>query len=159
MTKYAGLLKRWIAAAPLSLLLAAHPLTVQVAGAPPSVDVKLSSAAAKDGGDDGGDSSGPGGGGGGDDHGGHGGGGDDHSGHGGDDDREDDRDDDRSGSRSGPHGEKLERRGGKIQVVYPDGYREELDGGWFEMRDPRGRTVIERRATPADRVRLEALFR
>ena len=36
---------------------------------------------------------------------------------------------------------------------------EELRDGLFRMRDPRGRTVIERRATAEDEARIEALLR
>jgi hypothetical protein len=56
-------------------------------------------------------------------------------------------------------GATVERTGGAFEVVYPDGYKEELRGGRFEMKDPRGRTVIERQATPEDIERLGRLLR
>ena len=134
-----------------------------------------------------GGNSGPGGGGdsgrgGGDDNGGHGGddgGGDDNGGHGGgdgtddnggpgggDDDggREDDNDDDENAFGhpdghylDGATGAKIEVGGGKIEIMYPDGWKEELENGIFELKDPSGRTVIERRATREDVARLRAI--
>ncbi len=141
-----------LAVAPLAVALAALPMALDLEGGSAALHIKLSAAAAKDGGGN----SGPGGGddGGDDDGGGNSG----HGGGGGDDDRGDRRDRD-SEHRSGPHGERIERRGGKIEVVYPDGYKETIEAGRFEMKDPRGRTVIERAATAEDRARLEALFR
>jgi len=106
---------------------------------------------AKDGGggDGGGGGSGSGGGsggGGGDDGGGSGRG---NSGRGGSDrDRDDDGEESGSGSR---------RRGGApdaVEVVYPGGWIERVEGGRLRMRDPRGRLVIDRRAAPADIERL-----
>jgi hypothetical protein len=106
------------------------------------------------GGDDGGDddNSGPGG----DDNRGPGGGGDDGDG------ADDDGHDDDFGRRDGHHidaatGAKIEVEGGKIEIVYPDGWKEELENGIFELKDPSGRTVIERRATREDVARLRAI--
>jgi hypothetical protein len=120
------------------------------------------------GGDD--DNSGPGRGG--DDHGGHGGdddnsgpgnGGDRGDDDGGDGDRrggDNDRDDD--GRRGAHHidpatGAKIEVEGGNIEIVYPNGWKEELENGRYELRDPSGRTVVERPATAEDIARLQAL--
>jgi hypothetical protein len=109
------------------------------------------------GGDDGsGDNSGPGG----DDHGG------DNRGAGGGGDRDggddDDGNDDDFGGRDGHHidgatGARIEVEGGNIEIVYPDGWKEELENGIFELKDPSGRTVIERRATSEDIARLRAI--
>ena len=55
------------------------------------------------------------------------------------------------------NGERIEINGGRIEVLYPDGWKEEIEGDVFELIDPAGRIVIERRATPADRARIEAI--
>jgi hypothetical protein len=39
-------------------------------------------------------------------------------------------------------------------VRHSDGITERIEGGRYEMRDARGRTIINRAATPADRARL-----
>lgn len=85
-----------------------------------------------------------------DDHGGSGG-------HGNDDD--DDDDDDKGGDHhvNPSTGDRVEVDGDNIQVLHPDGTKEEIDGGVYEMKDARGRTIIERRATQADIDRLAAL--
>ena len=44
-------------------------------------------------------------------------------------------------------GARIEVDGANIEVIYPDGWKEELQNGWFELKDPAGRTVVERRAT------------
>jgi hypothetical protein len=51
------------------------------------------------------------------------------------------------------------RNGGDAEVVYPDGWKEEIHDGIFELRDPDGRKVMERRATAADIARMRALSR
>lgn len=85
-----------------------------------------------------------------DDHGGSGGG------HGNDDD--DDDDDNGGDHRVNPStGDRVEVDGDNIQVLHPDGTKEEIDSGVYEMKDARGRTIIERRATQADIDRLTAL--
>lgn len=81
-----------------------------------------------------------------DDHGGSGGG------HGADDD--DDDDDDHINPQTG---DRVEVDGDNVQVLHPDGTKEEIDSGVYEMKDARGRTIIERRATQADIDRLTAL--
>nr|WP_214475365.1 hypothetical protein [Mesorhizobium sp. dw_380] len=91
--------------------------------------------------------SGPGSGGAGDDH-----GGADNSGPGNSDDH-----------RGADHhvnaatGDKVEVDGNKIEVTHPDGIQEEIENGRFEMKDALGRTIIDRRATPEDVNRLQAL--
>ena len=161
-------LRRWLVGAPLSAVIAVLPIGVNVFAESPSTIMKPYSAAAKDGGDDS-DSGGDSGHGGGDD-----GGGDSGPGGGGDDDddgddrddrrddreeREDRREDAAKERRTGPNGEKIERSGDRIRILYPDGYREEIEDGRFEMKDPQGRTVIKRAATSADLARIEALLR
>jgi hypothetical protein len=126
-----------------------------------------SSAAAKDGessnsGSGGGGNSGSNGGGGssGSGGGGNSGSGGGNSGRGGGDD--DGRDDgghhggDR-GSRRGPDGERIEYDGRRIRIIYPNGFREEIADGIFEMRDAVGRRIVRRRATPEDYARMRAL--
>jgi hypothetical protein len=178
-----AILRRLLGAtAAVAILTAATPLVPDVLDGVYPFDA--SSAAARRGGDDsgsrGGDSDNSGHGGGDDSgHGGHGGddnsgpgrGGDDsgHGGHGGDDnsgpgrgdDDHDDGDDD-FGRRGGHHidratGAKIEVEGNSIEIVYPDGWKEELENGIFELKDPSGRTVIERRATRRDIARLRAI--
>jgi hypothetical protein len=56
---------------------------------------------------------------------------------------------------TGPDGTKVEVTGNDIEVTYSDGWREEIEAGQYEMKDPNGNTVVERPATPADRSRLE----
>jgi hypothetical protein len=44
-------------------------------------------------------------------------------------------------------------------VRHPNGTVERITSGRYEMRDARSRTIVNRRATDADRVRLETLSR
>jgi hypothetical protein len=176
---FAATLRRLLAATSAAAILTAVTLLVadRFDAANP---FDASSAAARNGGDNSGsggggsDDSGSGGG-----NSGHGGGdddGDDNSGRGGGDDDEGD-----SGENSGPGGgddddryendfgypdghyvdgdtgARIEVDGGKIKIVYPDGWKEELENGIFELKDPSGRTVIERRATGEDVARLRAI--
>jgi hypothetical protein len=61
----------------------------------------------------------------------------------------------RSGVATASPGSRQGRRDdGDIFVVYPDGWREEVVGGRYELRDPQGRTVSRRGATSADRARM-----
>ena len=53
-------------------------------------------------------------------------------------------------------GTKIEVFGDKIEVTYGDGWKEEIEAGRYELKDPAGNTVVERPATAADRNRLEA---
>lgn len=41
-----------------------------------------------------------------------------------------------------------------VQIRYRNGYREQVAKGRFIMKDAKGRTIIDRRATTVDRVRL-----
>ena len=54
-------------------------------------------------------------------------------------------------------GDKVDVSGNKITVTHPDGIVEKVDSGRFKMQDALGRTIIDRRATPADVSRLKAL--
>jgi len=63
------------------------------------------------------------------------------------------------GHHIGPSGENIEVRGNRIQVIYPNGWKEELKDGLFEMRDPVGRIVVKRSATLKDRARMRLLLR
>ena len=47
------------------------------------------------------------------------------------------------------HGERNPER-----MTHRNGYREQVAKGRFVMKDAKGRTVIDRRATTADRIRL-----
>ena len=52
---------------------------------------------------------------------------------------------------------RVESAGGAIEVHYPNGWKEELAGGRYELKDPNNNTVVERPATAADVRRLRAL--
>jgi hypothetical protein len=169
---FAAILRRLLAATAAAAILTAVTLLV-----PDRFDAanpfNASSAAARNGGDNsgsggGGDDGGSGGSdnsGHGSDNSGHGGdnsgpGGDDNSGPGGGDD--DDGHENDLGYSDGHYvdgdtGARIEIDGGKIEIVYPDGWKEELEDGIFELKDPSGRTVIERRATGEDVARLRAI--
>ncbi|MER9338042.1 hypothetical protein NKJ06_29450, partial [Mesorhizobium sp. M0293] len=54
-------------------------------------------------------------------------------------------------------GDKVDVTGNKITVRHPDGITEKVENGRFKMEDALGRTIIDRRATPADVSRLKAL--
>lgn len=51
-------------------------------------------------------------------------------------------------------GARVEISGNDIEVVHPDGTKEEIENGRFERKDVNGRTVVERPATDADVARL-----
>jgi hypothetical protein len=137
-----------------------------------------------DGGGGGGDRGGDHGGGdrGGDDRGGDDRGGDDR---GGDDHDRGDRDDDRRHGRHddddhrGRHGRdsrpsnlaeffsldrergsvaKAESEGTALEVTYSDGWKEEVENGRYELKDPTNQTVVERAATQSDIDRLNSAF-
>jgi hypothetical protein len=66
----------------------------------------------------------------------------------------------RSGIVSVPIGTqatKIEASGSSIEVTYGTGWREEIEAGRYELKDPNNNTVIQRTATPADVNRLRAL--
>jgi hypothetical protein len=49
---------------------------------------------------------------------------------------------------------RIERAAGGIEVIYATGWKEELESGRYELKDPNNNTVVERPATDADRARL-----
>jgi hypothetical protein len=51
----------------------------------------------------------------------------------------------------------VEVRGERIIIRYTDGFREEIARGILTLKDPKGRTVIKRPTTAADKARLTAL--
>lgn len=55
-------------------------------------------------------------------------------------------------------GVKFKIKGKDIEVRYPNGMREEIHNGLYEMKDRWGRRIVKRSATPADRVRLIAII-
>ncbi|MBZ9799694.1 hypothetical protein [Mesorhizobium sp. ES1-4] len=54
-------------------------------------------------------------------------------------------------------GDQVDVDGNQISVQHPDGMTEKIENGRFRMKDALGRTIIDRRATPADFTRLKAL--
>ena len=65
----------------------------------------------------------------------------------------------RGNRRGGGVVAKAEREGSSIEVVYNDGWKEEIEGGRYELKDNLNRTVVERPATNADLRRLQVAFR
>jgi hypothetical protein len=47
--------------------------------------------------------------------------------------------------------------GGNLEIRYSSGWKEELQNGRYELKDPNNNTVVERPAQPADVSRLEGL--
>ncbi|HSA82314.1 MAG TPA: hypothetical protein VLE23_15970 [Geminicoccaceae bacterium] len=56
-------------------------------------------------------------------------------------------------------GAKVEVSGRNIEVTHADGWREEIEGGRYELKDPKNNTVVERAATGDDRSRLEGMLK
>ncbi|MEZ5866173.1 MAG: hypothetical protein R3D25_19640 [Geminicoccaceae bacterium] len=56
-------------------------------------------------------------------------------------------------------GSRIEIAGRDIEVVYVDGWREEITDGRYELKDPNNDTVVERLALDQDRARLEGALR
>jgi hypothetical protein len=52
---------------------------------------------------------------------------------------------------------KSESTGASIEVVYRSGWKEEIEGGRYELKDPYNRTVVERPASAEDVARLRAI--
>jgi hypothetical protein len=46
-----------------------------------------------------------------------------------------------------------------VEVSYSGGWREQVEGNRYELKDPNNNTVVERRATHADVDRLMSLGR
>lgn len=65
----------------------------------------------------------------------------------------------RSHTRGGGVVAKLEVSGRNIEIVYDDGWKEEIDNGVYELKDDLGRTVIERPAKASDSSRLFSAVR
>ena len=63
------------------------------------------------------------------------------------------------GARPGGDGRvvKVEQQGRNIEVTFASGVKVEIEGNRFERKNRAGDTVVERRATPQDRARLEAM--
>ncbi|MER9329848.1 hypothetical protein [Mesorhizobium sp. M0488] len=53
--------------------------------------------------------------------------------------------------------DRVDVQGNEITVHHPDGITEKIENGRFRMEDALGRTIIDRRATPADVSRLKSL--
>ena len=53
-------------------------------------------------------------------------------------------------------GAKVEIEGNRIEVVFADGFKEEIANGRYEKTNAAGLTVVERVATAADIARLKA---
>jgi hypothetical protein len=51
----------------------------------------------------------------------------------------------------------VEINGSDIEVQHPDGIKEKIENGRYEMKDANDRTIVERDATESDRGRLRAL--
>jgi hypothetical protein len=55
-------------------------------------------------------------------------------------------------------GNRIKVNGSNIEVVHPDGITEEIANGRYEMSDAKGRTIIKRPVTGADRARLRTMI-
>jgi hypothetical protein len=65
------------------------------------------------------------------------------------------RDDDDNAARSDDaSGAGIKGNRNAIEVVHPSGIREEINNGRYEMKDARGRQIVERAASAADFARL-----
>jgi hypothetical protein len=53
---------------------------------------------------------------------------------------------------------KVESEGTSLEVEYADGWKEEIENGRYELKDPGNETVVERPATQADIDRLSSAF-
>ncbi|MER9398703.1 hypothetical protein NKI46_11270 [Mesorhizobium sp. M0615] len=54
-------------------------------------------------------------------------------------------------------GDTVTVQGSKIQVVHRDGFSESIEAGRFTMKDPLGRTIVERAVRASDIARLKGL--
>ncbi|WP_260063776.1 hypothetical protein [Ruegeria sp. B32] len=61
------------------------------------------------------------------------------------------------GGTAGSRPTKIERQGNNIEVNYANGWKEEIEFGRYELKDPFNRTVVERTATAADIRRLQSV--
>jgi hypothetical protein len=55
-------------------------------------------------------------------------------------------------------GNKIRLKGSNIEVMHPDGIKEEIVNGRYEMNDAKGRTIIKRPVTGSDRARLRTMI-
>jgi len=55
-------------------------------------------------------------------------------------------------------GDEIEVSGPNIRVLHPDGMKETIKGGRYQMTDAQGRTIVARRATGTDRARLRRMI-
>ena len=53
---------------------------------------------------------------------------------------------------------KAESEGSALEVTYTDGWKEEVEDGRYELKDPNNETVVERAATQSDIDRLNSAF-
>ncbi len=53
---------------------------------------------------------------------------------------------------------KAEQSAVGVEIVYSTGWKEEIENGRYELKDPNGDTVVQRTATSRDRARLLALL-
>lgn len=53
---------------------------------------------------------------------------------------------------------KAESEGSALEVTYSDGWKEEVENGRYELKDPTNQTVVERAATQSDIDRLNSAF-
>jgi hypothetical protein len=142
-------------------VMATLPLQVTWSGL--GADLSFQTAAAKDGnGKGGGNDHGKGNGGNNGNGGGHGNGGGDGRGKGGTDTPAPDDDDASAGqgtvqSVNPATGDRVTIRGKGIEILHRNGMRESVKGSRYLMTDDQGRTIIERAATNADRIRLRKL--
>ena len=65
----------------------------------------------------------------------------------------------RDGTRGGGLVAGVEVYGENIEILYSDGWKEEIENGRYQLKDAANRTVVERPARPADRDRLFAAVR
>jgi hypothetical protein len=56
------------------------------------------------------------------------------------------------------NGARVESSGRGIEVTYADGWKEEIENGRYELKDPDDNSVVERAATGDDRSRLESML-
>jgi hypothetical protein len=54
---------------------------------------------------------------------------------------------------------RVERSAARTEILYTTGWREELENGRYELKDPNGNTVVERIATPRDTARIARFAR
>ena len=55
-------------------------------------------------------------------------------------------------------GDRIKVDGPNIEVMHPDGMKEEIAKDRYAMTDAKGRTIINRRVTASDRARLRAMI-